>query len=145
MVHDFMRAYGLVTKPKLLERNVLDLTKDGFPAEAVAKIFEEAQGGCLFLDEAHNIATDDRMAEEIRGALLTAIENNKSSVQVMIGGYKEDIAKLMRSDPGMDSRFAVRIHVPNFTHAECVEIARRYAQRQGFEFIEDLGPAECVV
>ena len=64
----------------------------------------------LFIDEAWALAGDedgrsDSYSKEAVRTLLTETENNRTSTVVILAGYAEQTAKLIRSDDGMRRRF----------------------------------------
>ena len=48
-------------------------------------------------------------------ALLEEVEANHGSVQVILAGYPDEMQRLMRTDPGLTSRFPTRIHIDDYT------------------------------
>jgi hypothetical protein len=59
-------------------------------------------GGCLFLDEAYALADNggDGFSGEAVRTLLTEVENNRTALMVVLAGYADKMANLMRADPG---------------------------------------------
>ena len=99
-----------------MEMNALELKGKyvGHTAPKVISAFREAMGGVLFLDEAYALAgtegnTDVFNGEAIR-TLLTEVENNRTSLMVILAGYRDKMSALMRADP-------VTTHIlPYFSH-----------------------------
>ena len=46
---------------------------------------------------------------------------------VIMGGYKDKMARLMRFDPGLQRRFPKRLHLPDYSAMELSEICQSYA------------------
>ena len=74
--------------------------------ERVALI-QAALGGALFLDEAYALSgggkdgdRGDSFSDEALRTLLTETENNRNSLCVVLAGYRDGMAHLMRADPG---------------------------------------------
>ena len=135
----FMHAYSLLPKPTLLSMKGIDLKgkTTGATAPRVRDTFASAMGGCLFLDEAYGLAEGggggvedggDAFAKEAVNSLLTETENNRTSVMVVLAGYKERMSRFMRMDPGLDRRFPQRLNLPDYTALELAQIAQQKAR-----------------
>jgi hypothetical protein len=74
----------------------------GHTAPTVKEAIAEAMGGCLFLDEAYALADNggDGFSGEAVRTLLTEVENNRTALMVVLAGYADKMANLMRADPG---------------------------------------------
>ena len=61
----------------------------------------------LFIDEAHALMDGDpKSAKAVVTVLLTAAENKRETLTVILAGYKDEIEdRLYASDPGFKSRF----------------------------------------
>jgi SpoVK/Ycf46/Vps4 family AAA+-type ATPase len=129
LIYSFFRAYGVLSKDVFEERNGLELKGEyvGQTAPKVQAMFKVAMGGCLFLDEAYSLADgeggSDVFAKEAVRTLLTEVENNRTSILVVLAGYKDKMSKLMRADPGLPRRFPNVVHLSDYTPAEIAEIA----------------------
>lgn len=134
-----LRAHGILTKDSFIERNALQLKGSycGQTAPKVSELFKMAKGGCLFLDEAYALANGDTFSDEAIRMLLTEVENNRTDVLVILAGYKNKIAKLMRADPGLARRFPRSIDLPNYSAAEISAIARTVAAERFQAQFED--------
>jgi AAA+ superfamily predicted ATPase len=121
----FLVAYGLLPKQVFVARNANELKAEhvGGTTPKVQAVVAEAMGGCLFLDEAHGLAAGgngvgemgDQFSKEVIKTLLTEVENNRTSLMVVLAGYKNEMEKLMRMDPGLPRRFQARLDLPDCT------------------------------
>jgi hypothetical protein len=104
-------SFRLMQRIALLCASRLDLKGEfvGQTAPKVQAMFKAAMGGCLFLDEAYALADgeggSDVFAKEAVRTLLTEVENNRTGLLVVLAGYKDKMAKLMRADPGLPRRW----------------------------------------
>ena len=79
-----------------VERNALELkgTHIGWTCPQVKEMVAASMGGCLFLDEAYGLCDEgfsaggDPFAKEAIRTLLTEVENNRTSLMVVLAGYK---------------------------------------------------------
>ena len=145
LLQRFLFAHGVLPEDKFVEMNGLDLKAEtvGGTAPKVKAAIESAQGGCLFLDEAYalgsvvddaggagggGIRTRDSFSQEAIRTLLTELENNRTTVMVVIAGYAKLMDAFLRSDVGLKRRFPLSVHLPDYTPAELAKIARNVAQ-----------------
>jgi len=139
-----LRAYGLLKKSVFVERNALELkgTHIGWTCPQVKEMVQAALGGCLFLDEAYALSGStkdgdrgDSFADEALRTLLTETENNRTSLCVVLAGYRDAMEGLMRADPGLVRRFPIALHLDDYTPPELAAIARQTAlARFGLHF-----------
>lgn len=147
LLFKILHAHGLLKKNTFVEINVLELKGEylGSTAPKVIEAVRSALGGCLFLDEAHALVSDeggkDEFSREAIATLLTEVENHRSDLLVVMAGYKEPTAKLLAQDPGLARRFPLRMNLPDYTVMELVSIAEKIAQeRFSLSFQTDLAP-----
>ena len=142
-----MYTYGVLRKDNFVMINGTSL-KGAYVGQSgpkVRAIIQQAMGGTLFIDEAYNLSNQtagsetDQYARDVIGTLLTEIENNRTGIMVIMGGYKDKMARLMRFDPGLQRRFPKRLHLPDYTALELAQICESYANHK-FEkiFADDL-------
>ena len=146
LLYRFMRAYGVLKSDHevFVERNGLELKGQflGDTAPKVKRAVREALGGCLFIDEAYALAEGggdpggggDSFAKDAIRTLLTEVENNRTSVMVVLAGYKDKMARLMRMDPGLDRRFPQRLHLHDYSKeqlAQVCQVKARVSRRPG--------------
>jgi SpoVK/Ycf46/Vps4 family AAA+-type ATPase len=100
----YLHAYGVLPRDTFVERNGLEMKGKyvGHTAPTVKEAIAEAMGGCLFLDEAYALADNggDGFSGEAVRTLLTEVENNRTALMVVLAGYADKMANLMRADPG---------------------------------------------
>jgi len=132
-----LRSYGLLKNNVFVERNALELkgTHVGWTCPQVKEMVQAALGGCLFLDEAYALSgggkdgdRGDSFSDEALRTLLTETENNRTSLCVVLAGYRSAMEGLMRADPGLTRRFPTAIHLDDYTPAELAAIAKQTAK-----------------
>jgi len=132
----------VLPKDSFVEKNGLELKGKyvGHSAPQVQEAVADAMGGCLFIDEAYALAGDesghnDSFSTEVIRTLLTEVENNRTNVLVILAGYKDKMARLLRADPGLPRRFPNQAHLSDYTPEELADIAETAAQdRFGLTF-----------
>ena len=102
-------------------------------------------GGVLFIDEAyalHNEAYSggDAFGSEAVATLLKRAEDDRERLVIVLAGYTDDMDRLLRSNPGLASRFSMRITFPSYSAAELSQIAQVIAAQAGDRFADDALP-----
>jgi len=140
-------ALGLLVRPEVIEAHRGDLVGEHLGSTAIktTKLIDSAMGGVLFIDEAyalHNEAYSggDAFGSEAIATLLKRAEDDRERLVIVLAGYTEDMDRLLRSNPGLASRFSTRITFPSYTAAELSEIAQVIAANAGDAFDADALP-----
>ena len=102
-----------------------------------------ALGGVLFIDEAYSLVNDsegqgDRFGHEAIQALLKRAEDDRTELIIILAGYEKQMEGFLASNPGLNSRFGLRVKFPTYTPAELMALAellprpaRRDPRRRG--------------
>lgn len=89
-----------------------------------------AHGGCLFIDEAYSLVSDSRdnrdFGKKVIDTLMTELSNPDSNTLVIIAGYQKEMNEFLQTNPGLQSRFPVRLHFPDYTIAELKQMLTVY-------------------
>jgi len=141
-------ALGLLVRPEVIEAHRADLVGEHLGSTAIktSKLIDSAMGGVLFIDEAYALYNDayaggDAFGSEAIATLLKRAEDERERLVVVLAGYTDDMDKLLRSNPGLASRFSTRIAFPSYTDAELLQIAHVIAAQAGDAFDSDAVPA----
>jgi SpoVK/Ycf46/Vps4 family AAA+-type ATPase len=134
-------ALGLLVRPSVVEAHRADLVGEHLGSTAVKtnKLIDSALGGVLFIDEAYSLHNDgysggDAFGAEAVAALLKRAEDDRDRLVIVLAGYTADMDRLLRSNPGLASRFGVRIGFPSYSPEELTRIAESIAQQAGDNF-----------
>ena len=140
-------ALGLLVRPEVVEAHRADLVGEylGSTAIKTSKLIDSAMGGVLFIDEAyalHNEAYSggDAFGSEAVATLLKRAEDDRERLVIVLAGYTDDMNRLLRSNPGLASRFSTRIAFPSYSAAELSQIAQVIAAQAGDTFAGDAVP-----
>jgi SpoVK/Ycf46/Vps4 family AAA+-type ATPase len=125
-------ALGLLTRPEVIEVSRVDLVGEHLGATAIKtnKVVDSALGGVLFIDEAYALASDAFGAEAVQ-TLLKRAEDDRERLVVVLAGYPADMDRLLRSNPGLSSRFDTRVAFPSYGPDELLRIAIDLATEGG--------------
>jgi type VII secretion ATPase EccA len=140
-------ALGLLVRPEVVEAHRADLVGEHLGSTAIKtnKLIDSALGGVLFIDEAyalHNEAYSggDAFGSEAVATLLKRAEDDRDRLVIVLAGYTRDMDRLLRSNPGLASRFSTRIVFPSYQPAELTQIAEVIAAQAGDTFAPDAVP-----
>ncbi len=134
-------ALGLLVRPAVVEAHRGDLVGEHLGATSIKtnKLVDSALGGVLFIDEAYSLhnegyAGGDAFGAEAIAALLKRAEDDRDRLVIVLAGYTADMDRFLHSNPGLSSRFSVRIGFPSYTAAELTQIVQVIAARTGDQF-----------
>ncbi len=140
-------ALGLLVRPSVVEAHRADLVGEHLGATAIKtnKLVDSALGGVLFVDEAYSLYNEgysggDAFGSEATATLLKRAEDDRDRLVIVLAGYTADMDRFLRSNPGLASRFSVRIGFPSYTPAELSAIAEVMARQAGDTFDPDALP-----
>ncbi|WP_067482021.1 AAA family ATPase [Actinomadura hibisca] len=129
---------GLLSSGHLVEVTRANLVAEyvGQTAPRVRAVVERALGGVLFIDEAYTLtqATGDGrdFGAEAVAELLLRMEEHRSDLVVIVAGYGEQMEEFLNSNPGLRERFPKKVHFPDYSDEELIEIFEYMAGGHGF-------------
>ncbi len=140
-------ALGLLVRPEVVEAHRADLVGEHLGSTAIktGKLIDSALGGVLFIDEAYSLYNEgysggDAYGSEAVATLLKRAEDDRDRLVIVLAGYPADMDRFLRSNPGLASRFSVRISFPSYTPAELAQIMTVIAEQAGDSFDPDALP-----
>jgi SpoVK/Ycf46/Vps4 family AAA+-type ATPase len=140
-------ALGLLVRPNVVEAHRADLVGEHLGSTAIKtnKLIDSALGGVLFIDEAYALYNQgytggDAFGSEAVATLLKRAEDDRDRLVIVLAGYTEDMDRFLRSNPGLSSRFSVRISFPSYSPEELTSIAETIARQAGDSFDADALP-----
>jgi hypothetical protein len=116
-------AMGLLAKGHLVETDRSGLVAEyaGQTAPKAHKKITEALDGVLFIDEAYSLVAesgDDPYGTEALQVLLKRMEDDRGRLVVILAGYPRPLEHLIRSNPGLSSRFSRNFLFPDYSAPE---------------------------
>jgi Holliday junction resolvasome RuvABC ATP-dependent DNA helicase subunit len=128
------RQVGLLSSGHLVETSRLDLIGEyvGQTAPKVRAAVERALGGVLFIDEAYSLSDGySGYGAEAVSTLVKLMEDHRDDLVVVVAGYEVEMGAFLASNSGLSSRFARRIHFPDYGNDELLAIFRQMASAAG--------------
>ena len=91
------------------------------------------------MDEAYTLSSDSQndFGQEAIDVLLRHMENSRGDLVVIVAGYPEEMKKFLRSNPGLNSRFAQIVEFDDYSPEELQTILCNMAQKEGYVLPED--------
>lgn len=112
----------------------------GQTAPKVKKAIDKARGGILFIDEAYALTDrgDDGkdFGKEVIEVLIKELSDGAGDVAIVFAGYPKEMENFLNANPGLSSRIRNRIHFPDYTPNELIEISK-FAARKGRVLMSD--------
>jgi SpoVK/Ycf46/Vps4 family AAA+-type ATPase len=140
-------ALGLLARPAVVEAHRADLVGEHLGATAIKtnKLIDSALGGVLFIDEAYSLYHEgysggDAFGAEATATLLKRAEDDRDRLVIVLAGYTTDMDRFLRTNPGLASRFNVRVTFPSYSPQDLVRISGVIAQQAGDAFHADARP-----
>ncbi len=137
LVAEMLKDIGILKKGHLTEVTRKDLVGEylGHTAIKTAKVIQDALGGVLFIDEAYQLNEEGiqggGFGKEAVDTLIREVENNKDNIVVILAGYKNEMADLLKINPGLLSRFPIHIHFPDYSAEEMFQITEIISRKKG--------------
>ena len=139
-------------RPSVVEAHRADLVGEHLGSTAIKtnKLVDSALGGVLFIDEAYSLynpgySGGDAYGAEAVATLLKRAEDDRDRLVIVLAGYTADMDRFLRSNPGLSSRFSVRIAFPSYTPDELASIAEVIAEQAGDSFDPTLCPSSTEI
>ncbi|MEK9522733.1 AAA family ATPase [Streptomyces venezuelae] len=144
IIGDVFAGLGMLESGGLVEASRVDLVGEHLGSSAVKTkaVIDSALGGVLFVDEAyalHNTGYSggDAFGKEALQVLLKRAEDDRDRLVVVLAGYPDEMAALLSTNPGLASRFSMRIDFPSYSADELLRIAHGVLEAQGDVVDED--------
>lgn len=135
------KALGLVSEGKFKETKRADIVGRyiGETEARMKEIIDEAEGGVLFIDEAHQLAEggDNDFGRNAIGVLVQAMEDKRDNLIVIAAGYVgAPMEKFLKCDSGLESRFRTTITFSDYDDKELMEIFKVFCKKYDYILTE---------
>lgn len=141
LVARIMYDKGVINKPKITEVGASDLVAAfvGQTAIKTSKVFEQAKGGVLFIDEAYSLANKEAGGynQEAIDTIIKEMENNRNNTLVIFAGYKDKMEEFIKCNPGFKSRISKYVEFPNYSIDELIQIFNKLCKDKGYTLKEN--------
>lgn len=139
---DLLYDVGIIKERKYIEVERKDLVGEhiGKTAMKTGEVIERAINGVLFIDEAYSLAVegaDNDFGSEAIATLIKAMEDHKESLIVIFAGYKDEMRRFEKINPGIASRIGYRFEFKDYSSDELVEMFSKQVTGAGFSIDAD--------
>jgi stage V sporulation protein K len=132
------KEMGVLSKGHLVEVERADLVGEyiGHTAQKTRDHVRKALGGILFIDEAYSLARggEKDFGKEAIDTLVKAMEDYKNDFVLILAGYSREMERFLLANPGLPSRFPIRLSFPDFGLDELMEIAELMVKERQYRF-----------
>jgi probable Rubsico expression protein CbbX len=124
-----LRSLGYLTKGHITNVTREDLVGQyvGHTAPKTKEQLQRAQGGILFIDEAHHLYKPDNERDygsEAIELLLQVMENQRDDLILIFAGGKNKLEGFFNSNPGVSSRIGNHVDFKDYDLADLTEITK---------------------
>lgn len=120
-----MKQVGILdSKQPFVKVSVGELvgTHVGEAANYVNAMFKKNMGSLIFIDEAYTLLDNDSYGRSAISAIIDNISTMTRNTILVLAGYPKDIQRLLKANPGFESRITEHIHFDNYSSKELFEI-----------------------
>lgn len=144
LITDILYNLGYISQNRLTEVTSKDLIAEyvGQTAGKTYNVVKSALGGVLFIDEAYSITMGERDGIALYGSecvatLLKLMEDYKGKLIIIFAGYKKEMEKFEKTNPGLASRIGYKIDFPDYSLEELTNIFLQLVERNNLEITEE--------
>lgn len=130
-----------IQENKLVEVGRADLIGEyiGSTAPKVKKVFDDAKGGVLFIDEAYSLIPrhEKDYGHEAIATIIQEMENRRDEVLVIFAGYEDLMKEFLDINPGLSSRISREIRFEDYSSDELFAIIELMISRKQYQLKGD--------
>ena len=131
----------IIQENKLVEVGRADLIGEyiGSTASKVKKVFDDAKGGVLFIDEAYSLIPrhEKDYGHEAIATIIQEMENRRDEVLVIFAGYEDLMKEFLDINPGLSSRISREIRFEDYSSDELFAIIELMISRKQYQLKGD--------
>ncbi len=130
-------SMGILNSGHLIETDRSGLVAEyaGQTGPKTNKKIDEALDGVLFIDEAYSLVAEsgeDPYGREAIQSLLKRMEDDRRRLVVILAGYPGPMDQLLRSNPGLSSRFNTKLTFEDYSPGELCRIFGRLCEHNHY-------------
>lgn len=143
LVGQMYHSMGLLSKGHTVETNRSKLVGEyiGVTEKKTLDAIEEARGGVLFIDEAYTLVSHESdtkdFGKEVLNALLTVLSEPEPDMIIILAGYEDKMAAMMKTNPGLKDRFPLTFHFDDYSAGELMEMACRTLEAGNYRLTDE--------
>ena len=134
LISEILYKEGIIYNPIYKVVSISELIGEylGQTAPRITKIFEEARGGVLFIDEAYALNRSDDYSKQAIDTIVLEMEENRDDTIVIFAGYKDKMEDFIKSNPGLKGRVNKYIDFNSYNIDDLMLIFDKMLLDEGF-------------
>ncbi|TWS95353.1 AAA family ATPase [Streptococcus sp. sy018] len=132
---------NLIQENKIIEVGRAELVGEyiGQTAPKIKRVFDDAKGGVLFIDEAYSLIprTKRDYGPEAIAAIIQEMENRRDEVLVIFAGYEDLMKEFLTTNPGLSSRISQEIRFEDYSPEELYAIFELMLTKKHYQLTEE--------
>lgn len=137
LLADEFYKIGVLKQRKMVEVDSSDLIAEysGKTAPQTKRVFKDALGGVLFIDEAYALWSDNRYSDyqqECLSELNKLMEDYRGQLVVIFAGYKDETIKMLKTNRGLKSRINATLEFNDYSREELLDICSYFVEKMKY-------------
>lgn len=131
--------YGYIRKNQCVEidGNFFNGLSVGESSKRANMLITKSLGGVIFIDEAYALLSNGG-GQEVIATIVKAMEDYRDEIVFIFAGYEKEMEKLVRSNPGIESRIKYHLHFEEYNLVELKQIFKEMAHEKNLLVSEKL-------
>lgn len=131
--------YGYIRKNQCVEidGNFFNGLSVGESSKRANMLITKSLGGVIFIDEAYALLSNGG-GQEVIATIVKAMEDHRDEIVFIFAGYEKEMEKLVRSNPGIESRIKYHLHFEEYNLVELKQIFKEMAHEKNLLVSEKL-------
>lgn len=136
LIGKLFKKMEVLPKGHLIEAERADLVGEyiGHTAQKTRDLIKKALGGILFIDEAYSLGRggEKDFGKEAIDTLVKQMEDKQNEFILILAGYSREMEHFLSLNPGLQSRFPLVFHFPDYTVNELMQIGDRMLREKDY-------------
>ncbi|MCA1023148.1 AAA family ATPase [Halobacillus litoralis] len=137
MVARLFHEAGVLEKGHFIEADRSDLVGEyiGHTAQKTKDLIHKALGGVLFIDEAYSLARggEKDFGKEAIDTIVKCMEDHHDELVIILAGYPDEMEDFLTINPGLASRFPLKLTFKDYSWRELSAIAAGMLQDREYQ------------
>lgn len=131
--------YGYIRKNQCVEidGNFFNGLSVGESRKRANMLITKSLGGVIFIDEAYALLSNGG-GQEVIATIVKAMEDHRDEIVFIFAGYEKEMEKLVRSNPGIESRIKYHLYFEEYNLGELKQIFKEMAHEKNLLVSEKL-------
>lgn len=131
--------YGYIRKNQCVEidGNFFNGLSVGESSKRANMLITKSLGGVIFIDEAYALLSNGG-GQEVIATIVKAMEDYRDEIVFIFAGYEKEMEKLVRSNPGIESRIKYHLYFEEYNLGELKQIFKEMAHEKNLLVSEKL-------